>query len=125
MSVENPDSNVRPRIILPGDKVVVISSVTHEFEHDSLFGECEKNLETIKVVFQGTVKTTPELAADHKGYWEIREVECINFVAGAVRRCMNLVFDGNDMSYDIARINTKQPKDQFSLRIDLEGALQL
>ena len=126
MSVENPvNIERRRRTILPGDRVVVISSVIHEYEHETLFGECDKILETFSDMFVGTVKTTPELAADHKGFWEIKNVEGLNFDLGAVRRCVDLVFESNDMSYGIGLIDDKPSDKQLSLRVDFEGALQL
>lgn len=126
MSVKNPGSIERQRkIILPGDRVLVISSVTYEYEHETFDGEFVNNFETFSDMFEGTVRTTPELAADHKGYWEIKNVEGFNFGTGAVRRCVDLVFECNDMSYGIGLIDANPTSDQLSLTLDFEGALQL
>lgn len=129
MSVENHEISEHPRTILPGDKVLIFKSSYFEYFHDGLFSDVEFSnngpiSESLTEVFQGIVKTSPEQFSDHRGFWEIKGVECINHM-GALTKCVDLIIDSDDMSFSITRIASEQPANQYGLRLDPEGALQL
>ncbi len=125
MSVMKPRNFEQPRMLLPGDKVIIIKSCKHENMNEGLFGNSGSDIENVSDYFQGTVKTIPEQAGEHKGFWEIKDVEGMYFGSGAVRECVDLIFDSNDMSFSIYRVDLDPPKEQYKLRIDQEGMLQL
>lgn len=127
MSVGNPETIDRPRSIMPGDKVLIFVSSLNELLQDYLFIEFEGTkpaTEEIVEVYQGIVKTIPEQFVGPKVFWEIKSVECLNHM-GAFTRCANLSFENDEERILVSRIPQEPLSNQYCLRVDPDGSLQL